>query len=151
MNMNPNMNVNPNMNASPNMNVNPNTNMSPNMNVNPNKNMSPSMNTVSPNMNMNPSINNVNMHMSKMDEREKLLYKLQGYEFAMLEVGLFLDTHPKDQTALTYFKQYREMKHQVEAEYTRMYGPITMDHMDNDLSTWRWIENPWPWEMGIEV
>jgi len=102
---------------------------------------------VSPNMNMNP----MTTGMKPMTKREAFLWKVQAYEFALLEVGLFLDTHPKDQTALSYFEQYRHMKHLAEAEYTRMYGPITMDHMDNDLSTWQWIENPWPWEMGNEV
>lgn len=88
---------------------------------------------------------------TQMTQREQMLMMVQAYEFALVEVGLFLDTHPTDQTALAYFKQYRELKHRAEAEFTRMYGPITMDHMDNDLSTWRWIENPWPWEIGSGV
>jgi len=141
--MSPNMNVSPSM--SPNMNVSPS--MSPNMNVSPS--MSPKMNTNS-NMDMAKNMD-VNIHHMKMSERELSLWKVQAYEFAIVEVGLFLDTHPNDQTALSYFKQYRDMKHKAESDFTRKFGPITMDHMDNDLSTWRWIENPWPWETGSEV
>lgn len=89
--------------------------------------------------------------MKPMNEREALLWKVQAYEFACIEVGLFLNTHPCDQTALAYFKQYRDMKNQLESEFTKRFGPLTMTHMDNDLSTWRWIENPWPWEIGREV
>lgn len=88
---------------------------------------------------------------SEQSDREALLFKLQAYEFALLEVGLFLNNHPHDQNALAYFNHYREIKHQVESEYTRMYGPITMDHKENDLCTWKWIDNPWPWEIGSEV
>ena len=93
---------------------------------------------------------NENVH-AQMTQREQMLMMVQACEFALVEVGLFLNTHPEDQTALAYFKQYRELKHRAESEYTRMYGPITKDHMDNDLSTWRWIDNPWPWEIGSGV
>ncbi len=94
---------------------------------------------------------NANVHaMQKLSDREKLLMVVQAYEFALVEIGLFLNTHPNDRTALAYFKQYRELKHKAVSDYTRMYGPITIDHMDNDLSTWRWIDNPWPWEIGSE-
>jgi len=142
------MNMNP-TNVKPNMNMNP-ANVKPNMNMNP-ANVKPNMN-MNPNTNANPNMDmEMNKHMSMMSEREMSLWKVQAYEFALLEVGLFLDTHPTDQTALSYFKQYRDMKHQAESDFTRKFGPITMGHMDNDLSTWKWIDNPWPWEIGSEV
>ncbi|HEY5583557.1 MAG TPA: spore coat protein CotJB [Ruminiclostridium sp.] len=91
------------------------------------------------------------MNMSMMSEREMLMWKMQASDFAMEEVGLFLDVHPNDPTALSYFKQYREMKKQAESDFTRKYGPVTIDNYDNNLPTWGWIENPWPWENGNEV
>jgi len=94
---------------------------------------------------------NANVHaMQKLSDREKLLMVVQAYEFALVEIGLFLDTHPNDATALAYFKHYRELKHKAVSDYTKKYGPITIDHMDNDLSAWKWIDNPWPWEIGSE-
>ncbi|WP_242835640.1 spore coat protein CotJB [Ruminiclostridium josui] len=89
--------------------------------------------------------------MKPLNEREALLWKIQAYEFACTEVGLFLNNNPNDKTALSYFKQYRDMKNQLESEFTKRFGPLTATHMDNDLSTWKWIENPWPWEIGREV
>jgi len=96
---------------------------------------------------------NMNMfiHANMTSEREIALWKVQAYEFALVEVGLFLDMNPNDKTALSYFKQYRDLKHQAESDFTKKYGPITMDHMDNDLSSWKWIQNPWPWENESEV
>lgn len=117
--------------------------------INSNMNINPNMD-IAPNMNMSEK-NNMNMPHKNLSEREMALWKVQAYEFALLEVGLFLDNHPNDQTALSYFKQYRDLKHQAESDFTKKFGPITMDHMDSDLSTWRWIENPWPWETGSEV
>ncbi|MDF2989302.1 MAG: putative spore-coat protein [Eubacterium sp.] len=113
------------------------------------------MNNMNSNMESTSNMNNMmeantNVQGLQLSDREKMLMTVQAYEFALVEIGLFLDTHPNDRTALAYFKQYRELKHRAESEYTRRFGPITMDHMDNDLSTWRWIENPWPWEIGSE-
>lgn len=88
---------------------------------------------------------------SPMTERESMLRTVQAYEFALVEVGLFLDTNPHDQTALEYFRYYRDLRSRAESEFTRRFGPISREHMDNDLSSWKWIENPWPWETGSEV
>ena len=94
---------------------------------------------------------NANVHsMQKLSDREKLLMVVQAYEFALYEIGLFLDTHPTDRTALAYFKQYMDLKNRAVADFTRRYGPLTMDNADTDMTTWRWIENPWPWEIGSE-
>lgn len=86
-----------------------------------------------------------------MSEREMLMWKMQAYDFAMEEVGLFLDTHPNDQTALSYFKQYRDLKKQAEVDFVKKFGPVTIDNYEFDLSTWKWIDNPWPWESESEV
>lgn len=127
--------------------VNPNIDTNMNMDMHKNNN-----NMDMHNNNNNMNMHNMNMHnMNLMSEREMSLWKVQAYEFAIVEVGLFLDTHPNDQTALSYFKQYRDMKHKAVSDFTKKFGPITMDHMDNDLSSWKWIQNPWPWEIGSEV
>ena len=86
-----------------------------------------------------------------MNERDMLMLKMHSYDFAMEEVVLFLDTHPNDQTALSYFKQYRDLKNQSEKDFSRIYGPVTIDNYDYDLSSWKWIDSPWPWEIGSEV
>ena len=94
---------------------------------------------------------NANVHATQnLSDREKLLLVVQAYEFALYEIGLFLDTHPIDRTALAYFKQYMDLKNRAVADFTRRYGPLTMDNADTDMTTWRWIENPWPWEIGSE-
>lgn len=94
---------------------------------------------------------NANVHATQnLSDREKLLLVVQAYEFALYEIGLFLDTHPTDRTALAYFKQYMDLKNRAVADFTRRYGPLTMDNADTDMTTWRWIENPWPWEIGSE-
>ncbi len=152
MNNNMNSNTSNYMNNNVESYGNSNTNSSMNSNVGSYYNSNTNSNMMNINANANDMANsNESVHgLQKLSDREKLLMTVQAYEFALVEVGLFLNTHPTDRTALAYFKQYRELKHKAVSEYTRMYGPITMDHMENDLSTWKWIENPWPWEIGSE-
>ncbi len=87
----------------------------------------------------------------QMTDREAKMHNLQAYNFAMAEVALFLDTHPDDKVALSYFKKYGELKDMAEKEFTSSYGPITTSTTNYDFTTWNWIDNPWPWEREGEV
>ena len=39
-------------------------------------------------------------------QREELMQKVQSYEFAINELALYLDTHPKDEKALNLTINY---------------------------------------------
>lgn len=80
-----------------------------------------------------------------MNEREKLLRRIQQYCFALKELNLYLDTHPNCRRALALFSKYRTMKHKAEEEYVRRYGPLTAEQSDDD-EHWAWTDEPWPWE-----
>lgn len=81
-----------------------------------------------------------------MTEREKLLREVQAYGFAMHEAVLYLDGHPRCQKALNYFYQMRAMLDDARSAYEMKYGPLTASS-NEDPDCWRWIDNPWPWEM----
>ena len=78
-------------------------------------------------------------------KREELTMKIRELDFAIIELALYLDTHPDDRKALclhnTYAKQVKELKD----KYQKVYGPLTLDYPCNK---WRWLEQPWPWERG---
>lgn len=80
-----------------------------------------------------------------MSERDTLLARIQAYGFALLDLGLYLDTHPYDKNALACFHKYKLMKQQVSAEYVSKYGPLTMQEASTP-DKWDWIDDPWPWE-----
>lgn len=83
-----------------------------------------------------------------MNERQKLLNRVQICGFVLDDVRLYLDFHPCDQAALDYYKKYIEMKEQATKEYTSKFGPL----MANDnvyTDKWTWVEEPWPWERGV--
>ena len=45
-----------------------------------------------------------------MNERQKLLNRVQICGFVLDDVRLYLDSHPCDQAALDYYKKYIEMR-----------------------------------------
>lgn len=77
--------------------------------------------------------------------RNELMEKIKCYNFAIIELALYLDTHPDDEKALClhnkYCKEYKELKD----KYQKMFGPLTINYPCNK---WRWLEEPWPWERG---
>lgn len=80
-----------------------------------------------------------------MNNRERLMRRLQICDFTLTEVGLFLDTHPCDKEALAYYNKYLAMKKEALREYTAKYGTVNRDFLKSD-TTWDWVDEPWPWE-----
>lgn len=85
-----------------------------------------------------------------MNDRHKMLKKVQMYEFALVEANLFLDTHPTDQKALEYFKMQKKYHDEAVMEYTKKYGPLTAQNCMYE-NRWTWVDGPWPWEYQSEV
>lgn len=87
---------------------------------------------------------------SKLNEREKLLIKIQMCDFAMLEANLFLDTHKNSKDAMEYFNKHKEHSNKYREEYTQKYGPLTVRE-DTSTDVWEWVNSNWPWEYNGEV
>lgn len=85
-----------------------------------------------------------------MNDREKLLKTIQMYDFSLYELNLYLDTHPNCQRALNYFKKYLTLKNKAVDEYTRRFGPITAEHLNDDTTSWEWATQPFPWERSCD-
>ena len=79
------------------------------------------------------------------DTREMLMKKIMEYKFAIIELGLYLDTHPTDNRALCLHRDYARKYKELTDKYQKVYGPLTIDYPCNK---WRWLEMPWPWERG---
>ena len=43
-----------------------------------------------------------------MNERERLLRRIQAEDFAVYETVLYLDGHPKNRQALAYYQKHRD-------------------------------------------
>ena len=77
--------------------------------------------------------------------RSEMAKKLKCYRFAIIELGLYLDTHPDDEKAICLHKEYANKFKELEDKYQKLYGPLSIMFPCNK---WRWLEEPWPWERG---
>ena len=89
------------------------------------------------------------MNTNFSNEQEKLLHDIGILGFVVVELSLYLDTHPNDRNALEYFNHYNRMSNQAKKEYSKKYGPLTIALADtSDCSEWNWATLPMPWEGG---
>ena len=79
-----------------------------------------------------------------MTEREILLKKISTYQFAALDLQLFLNTHPNDRKTLEKMKEYKDAAKPLIMEFEDKYGPLTKNMTSSN--NWNWIKSPWPWE-----
>ena len=73
------------------------------------------------------------------------LHQLQALNFAISELGLYLDTHPTDQEALELFNQYVEMYEEALQKHEEINGE-TFQMRAGLSGEYNWIKGPWPWE-----
>ena len=62
------------------------------------------------------------------NSQKELLQFIDQVSFAIDDLLLFLDTHPKEKRALEY------------------YSELSARRNDSDLKSWQWMEQPFPWE-----
>lgn len=81
--------------------------------------------------------------------RRQMLDWVNMVSFAVLDAQLYLDTHPEDQEALSYFREYNRLRQQAVRDFTALYGPLTANGCGSgSQNSWEWIQQPWPWEGG---
>ena len=80
-----------------------------------------------------------------MNQRDQMLKDIGIVSFTVIELALYLDTHPHDRSAMEYFNHYNRIKSQMEREFSRNFFPLTLDHAESNKD-WRWGEAPLPWE-----
>jgi spore coat protein JB len=85
-----------------------------------------------------------------MNEKHTLLRDLSAVGFCMIDLQLYLDTHPTDASALSLYNQYHQKHMALMTEYERKYGPL-MAHNGASSNYWLWIKDPWPWEYEANV
>ncbi|QOV20582.1 spore coat protein CotJB [Blautia liquoris] len=87
------------------------------------------------------------MNDNRMNQQQ-LLCTINELSFAIVDVSLYLDTHPDDQDALDYFHEKSVLRKKAVDRYTTMCGPLTIEAADDRASgNWDWVTQPWPWEV----
>lgn len=80
-----------------------------------------------------------------MTKRDALLRDLSAQQFAAWETGLFLDTHPTCQKALSAHAEYVKNAERAKQEYVEAFGMLTHT-CPHTGDAWQWVCDPWPWD-----
>ena len=74
------------------------------------------------------------------------LSELMALDFAIDELGLYLTTHRDDQEVLALYWSYIKLAREGREKYQEKYGPL----LQTDLTpgSYKWLDYPWPWDLG---
>jgi spore coat protein JB len=67
--------------------------------------------------------------------------------FALVEMNLYLDTHPDDANALAVFNDLATRYATARSNYEAQFGPLIDYGTSGPTSSWAWIQEPWPWQV----
>lgn len=78
--------------------------------------------------------------------KEALMNEIMALNFSIIDLNLYLNTHPCDRTAINYYNLYVQKYMMLVDRFQKMFGPITMGTFQSRCP-WQWVENEWPWEI----
>ncbi|MCR3758111.1 spore coat protein CotJB [Clostridium felsineum] len=84
------------------------------------------------------------MEMNKMGKME-LLKQIMAVDFAVIDLSLYLNTHPGDKEAIAKHNDLVTQSHMLKGQYQKYYGMLTATNSFSPYP-WQWINEPWPWE-----
>lgn len=84
-----------------------------------------------------------------MSGEAQMLKEISIIDFVLVELMLYLDTHPYDRSAMEHFNHYNRVKSRMEREFAIKFYPLTKDMAESDKE-WRWGKAPLPWEGGCK-
>ncbi|KUP06605.1 cotJB protein [Bacillus coahuilensis m2-6] len=75
------------------------------------------------------------------------LQQLQEVDFVILELTLYLDTHPNDIESIKQYNHYVKERHKLKEQFEKNYGPLTNFGYSYTKQPWEWKSSPWPWQV----
>jgi spore coat protein JB len=94
---------------------------------------------------MPPNMNGCGIQPQNLPSRCALLNSIYEIGFSLDDMILYLDTHPKDTSALNYYHKLHKEYHELVKLYTINYGPLYAKDVHNE-KYFSWVDNPMPWE-----
>ncbi|MGZ4159374.1 MAG: spore coat protein CotJB [Neobacillus sp.] len=76
-----------------------------------------------------------------------LMEQLQAVDFVLVELTLYLDTHPDDVEAINQFNHYAKERKQLKKAFESQFGPLLQYGKSYSGYPWNWSDTPWPWQV----
>ncbi|MFB5663879.1 spore coat protein CotJB [Alteribacillus sp. HJP-4] len=83
------------------------------------------------------------------EEFYRLMEELQAIDFVLVELTLYLDTHPDDYEAIQQFNETAQYRQHLKFSVEEYYGPLLQYGQCLSYSSypWNWNKAPWPWQL----
>jgi len=75
------------------------------------------------------------------------LERIQKIDFALVELNLYLDTHPTDMQAIQQFNQLAQNRRTMAYAFESKFGPLMGFGHSFSRFPWQWVQTPWPWQV----
>jgi spore coat protein JB len=76
-----------------------------------------------------------------------LMEQLQMVDFVLVDLTLYLDTHPDDTQAINQFNHYTKERKQLKKSFESQFGPLMQYGNSYSGYPWAWADCPWPWQL----
>lgn len=77
--------------------------------------------------------------------KEEMLQKIMELDFYIIDLHLYLNTHPDDNEAIQMHNNAVLQNRSLRAVYSEKYGMLTSG-LCVSATPWQWIDGPWPWQ-----
>ncbi|TCT25605.1 spore coat protein JB [Melghiribacillus thermohalophilus] len=86
------------------------------------------------------------MNKTMPPEYYRQLEEIQAIDFVLVELTLYLDTHPKDKEAIEQYNHYARQSKKMKKEFEKQFGPL-LQYQSYSGYPWTWDNTPWPWQV----
>lgn len=80
-------------------------------------------------------------------EYYRQLEEVQAMDFVIVELTLYLDTHPGDMDAIRQYNEFVKKRRAFVKQFEKEFGPMTSCGYSYSKYPWEWKEAPWPWQV----
>ncbi len=78
-------------------------------------------------------------------DRCTALYEISMVDFLLMDMKLYLNTHPNDKNAIEYYQHYAKILKDLRDAYAANFGPLFAEQ-SNGSKEWDWCSEPHAWE-----
>lgn len=93
----------------------------------------------------------VSDHCTFTEERQRqyydMLHHIQVLDFVLVELNLYLNTHPDDMAAIKQFNDTAQQSMTMKRQFESLFGPLMNFGNSYSQYPWSWKDVPWPWQV----
>ncbi|MFG6114488.1 spore coat protein CotJB [Halobacillus sp. MO56] len=72
---------------------------------------------------------------------------IQAVDFVLVELTLYLDTHPNDREAIEQFNACAKESRRLKKNFEQQFVPLMQYGKSYSGYPWQWDDTPWPWQV----